>query len=1124
MKGHRSTGSFTRARTGGRRGRRAVLTAITVVALLGLAAAGPPAGAQEGPSELTEAGTPLAVSDVVEGAKSASGRAAQTDPSLLELDSSAPVSVMVKLDYDALAAYAGGIEGLPATSPSVTGERLDPESPAAQAYDTYVEGVEETFVAALDDEIPAAEVGESMRIVYGGVTATVPGDQIATLASLPGVAAVQPNDLRQLTTDSSPEFIGAPPVYTQLGGTPSAGAGIIVGVLDSGSWPEHPSYADPGDLPAPRPTLDGAPRACNFGDNPLTPAADPFVCNSKLIGGRPFIATYNAVFGGEVFPTSARDSNGHGTHTSTTAAGGPVADANPLGISRGPIHGIAPAAAVSVYKVCGARGCFPADSVAAVARAILDDVDVINFSISGGTEPFADSVELAFLDAYAAGVFVATSAGNEGPGAGTVNHLGPWVSSAAASTQEREFTSTVTLAGAVGATATLTGATVTAGIASPLPVVLGSAPPYNNAGCEAPAPPGLFTGKIVVCMRGPGRIARGFNVFTGGAAGMLLANPVQSETLTDNHFLPTVHLEKPEADSLLAFVAANTTTTASFTTGAASAGQADVVVGFSSRGPGGDFLKPDIAAPGAQILAGNTPVPEAVSGGPPGNLYQAIAGTSMASPHVAGAAALLMDLHPDWTPGQVRSALNTTATTDMTKTDRVTPADAFDMGSGRLRVDRAANPGLTFDTPAADFAAIGAGALPAIDANIASVNSPAMPGSVTTTRTATNVTSGIVRYRATPTAPAGATITVSPRNIVLDPGDSVDLTITISAPGLAPGQYFGAIALDDRDGDRDLHVPVAFAPGQGDLSLTQACAPITITRPDGRSTCTVTMRNDSRTAATVQATTHLDQGLRVAGVGGGATQSSIRDAVFTTDLDGFVPAKPIVAPDPSAIGYIPLDRFGGTLMAPIGDEQAVNVNVPGFVYAEETYNRIGVTSNGYIVVGGAVQDDVDFSPQVFPDPERPNNVLAPFWTDLDGTGAPGILVNVLTDGVNAWIVVEWRVNVFGSTSRRVFQTWLGMDGAEDVTFAYDPANLPADPLGLPFNVGAENVDGSGGSQIAGLPVEDLRVASQPSAPGESATYTVTVRGLSPGAQNVTTSATAPIVNGTTTEVDTVNVL
>ena len=1118
MTGHRrSMGWFTRAQA--RRRRRALGAAALAVGLLGLHADGDPAGAQPDPSGFTAAG-PLTDFAYVDGAKSASGRAAETDPDLLALDSAAPVSVVVKLDYDALAAYTGDIEGLAATSPSVTGERLDPAAPAAQAYETYVEGVEGDFVAALDASIPAADVGDPMRIVYGGVTATVPGDQIDTLATLPGVAAVQPNDVRQLTTDSSPEFVGAPPVYAELGGAANAGAGVIVGVLDTGSWPEHPSYADPGNLPAPRPKPDGTPRTCDFGDNPLTPANDVFLCNNKLIGGQPFLDTYNAVVGGEVFPDTARDSNGHGTHTSTTAAGGAVADANPLGISRGPINGIAPAASVVAYKVCGAVGCFPSDSVLAVEQALLDDVDVLNFSISGGTNPFADPVELAFLDAYAAGVFVATSAGNEGPGAGTVNHLSPWVSSVAASTQERAFTSTVTLNGAAGATASLTGATVTAGIGTPLPVVLASAPPYNNVGCLAPAPPGLFTGKIVVCERGPGRVLRGFNVLQGGAAGMLLVNPAQLEAMTDNHWLPTVHLEKPEADALLAFVAANPGATASFPAGAASAGQGDAIVAFSSRGPGGDWLKPDIAAPGLQILAGNTPVLEDVVGGPPGNLYQAIAGTSMASPHVAGAAALLMDVHPDWTPGQVRSALNTTATTAMTKNDRVTPADPFDRGSGRLRIDRAADAGLTFDTPSADFFAIGGGALPAIDANIASVNAPRMPGSVTTTRTATNVTSGTVRYRATATAPAGSTITVSPKNVVLDPGESVDLTVTISGPGLAPGQYFGEISLEDRDGERHLHLPVAFAPGQGDLALTQTCAPAAITRPDGRSTCDVTIQNNSRSATTVEAATHLDQGLRVAGVTG-ATQTSIRDVELTADLAGFVPGTPDIAPG-SLAGYIPLDGFGVTPI-PIGDEQIINFNTSSFVYGQTVYTRLGVSSNGYLVVGGGTGADVDLVPQTFPDPARPNNVLAPFWTDLDGTGAPGIFAATLTDGVDDWLVIEWRLNVFGTTSQRVFQAWIGVNGIEDITFAYDPAALPADPAGFPFNVGAENDDGSAGSQIAGLPTEDLRVTSAPAIPGGTATYSVVVRGTSPGTHHVTTSATAPIVNGTTTDVDPISV-
>ena len=146
-----------------------------------------------------------------------------------------------------------------------------------------------------------------------------------------------------------------------------------------------------------------------------------------------------------MYPDTARDSNGHGTHTATTAAGSPVASTTVLGIDRGAAHGVAPGARVAVYKVCGAEGCFGSDSAAAVGQAIEDGVDVINFSISGGTSPYTDPVELAFLDAYEAGVFVAASAGNEGPKAATVDHFGPWVTTVAASTQERAFQSTLTV-------------------------------------------------------------------------------------------------------------------------------------------------------------------------------------------------------------------------------------------------------------------------------------------------------------------------------------------------------------------------------------------------------------------------------------------------------------------------------------------------------------------------------------------------------------------------------------------------------------------------------------------------------------------------------------------------------
>src|SRR5205823_3503351 len=136
---------------------------------------------------------------------------------------------------------------------------------------------------------------------------------------------------------------------------------------------------------------------------------------------------------------SARDAEGHGTHTTTTAAGGPVDHATLLSVDRGHISGMAPGAHVIMYRVCRANGCFGSDSAAAVDQAILDGVDVINFSISGGASAYTDPVELAFLDAYNAGVLVNASAGNDGPGAATANHAGPWVNTVGASTSNRHF-------------------------------------------------------------------------------------------------------------------------------------------------------------------------------------------------------------------------------------------------------------------------------------------------------------------------------------------------------------------------------------------------------------------------------------------------------------------------------------------------------------------------------------------------------------------------------------------------------------------------------------------------------------------------------------------------------------
>jgi subtilisin family serine protease len=1107
----------------------AVVVVLAVLAALSAGAATAPAGPLQAVAQEGFTVTPLEPVSRVEGVKSAAGRLARSDESLLRLRSAAPVNVVVKLDYDAVASYTGQIEGLPATSPAVTGKPLNMRSDAVQRYRDFVRDVEERFLARLDARIPEADVGRLLRVAYGGVALTVPGNEVGELLRLPGVVAVQDDRREQPTTDSSPEFIGAPTIYGQLGETADdAGKGAIVGVLDTGAWPEHPSFVDHGNLPAPPPTADGTARECDFGDNPTTPASDPFVCQNKLIGGRPFLATYNAIFGDEPYPDTARDSNGHGTHTASTAAGGPVANANPLGIDRGAIHGIAPGAHVSIYKVCGPQGCFPSDSAAAVARAILDRVDAINFSISGGADPFSDVVELAFLDAYAAGVVVSASAGNSGPGAGTVDHNSPWVMTVAASTQERTFRSTITLNGAGGATLQIAGATITSGITSPLPVVRGSDPPYNNVGCTAPAPPGLFTGKIVACERGPGRIVRGFNVFQGGATGMILYNATPLDVMTDNHFLPTVHIDQPETAQLLPFLAANPGATASFPQGSATTWQGDRVTYFSSRGPGADWLKPDITAPGLHILAGMTPTPGGPDGGPPGNLFQAIAGTSMSAPHAAGSAALVAALHPGWSPGQIKSTLETTAKTDgVTKSDGLAPADPFDVGGGRVDLTKAGDPGLTFDETAANYAAGAATPLTRIDLNTPSVNAPTMPGVITTTRTATNVTDRRLVFRTSAESSPGTSISVRPRTASVPAGGQITFEITISAPAAPDGQYFGRVDLEQLNGPRQLHLPVAFFKRQGDITLEQTCAPSTIVIETGRSTCEVTVHNPTLSPADVSLVSTTSTNLRVTDVTG-ATQQGPRRVKASATLAPRQPDAPTIGPG-SLFGYIPLDLFG-VAPIPVGDEQAINLTTPTFRFAGENFTRLGVTSNGYLVAGGATATDVDFRPQTLPDPARPNGVLAPFWTDLDGTGAPGIFAATLTDGVNDWIVVEWRVNVFGTTSQRVFQAWIGVNGPEDITFAYDPANLPAaPPAGFGLTVGAENTEGSAGDQIAPTipetpPTGDLRVTSTPGAPGGTLTYSFDVKGVAAGAGTVRTDLTTPLVRGTTTEVDTIQVI
>ena len=1076
-------------------------------------------------SEPSYEATPLTPDATIVAADTASGRIAQSDPSLLGRTDDTLVHVLVKYDLDPTASYTGGIPGLEATSPSVTGKSLKANRAAVAAYERYAGGRTEAISADVEEAVPAVEISRSFETAYGGVAASLPANEVDALLAVDGVVAVQPDAPEQPQTDATPQFIGATDVWPSIGGSIHAADTVTVGVLDSGIWPEHPSFRDTGLSPPSRSY------ACEFGDGTLGPT---FACNDKLVGAYVFTDTYLSVFAalpGEYCNNvtdvcSARDANGHGTHTASTAAGDPVASAPIFGTNRGPISGTAPGARVVAYRICLEQGCFPSDAVAAVQQAILDDIDVINYSISGGANPYGDAVELAFLDAFNAGISVNASAGNSGPGAATVDHGGPWVTTVGASTSNRSLSSTLHLSAANGDTFDLAGATITPGI-GPTPVVLATSIPGVDALCVNPIPAGAATGKIVACERGPNRVLKSFNVRNGGGAGMLLYNPTPQDLMTDNHWIPTIHVDGPST-ALLAFLNGHTGVLGSWSTGVRTARLGNVMTTFSSRGPQADFVKPDITAPGLQIVAGNTLTPATPAGGPPGELFQAIAGTSMASPHSAGASALVKAAHPSWTPAEIKSALMTSATQDAVKQDGVTPVDPFDAGAGALNVARAVDPTLVFDESFADFLASAGTPLDRIDLNIPSVDAPTMTGTISTTRTVRNVSGADQQLEIEIEAPQGATITVGNDNhkIHIQKGAEKTFSIEISAPTLPNGQYFGRITLDPKKkGYSAVTIPVAFFKRQGAVSLTQTCAPTSFPAETGSSHCVASMTNSAQVEADVNlsVTNHEPaKGLEFANPTPPATVSDKADSVeWTRTLSPVVPPQvtainPAVGP---AGGYLPLAAFGVTPIPSPGNDTLFNFNVPTFMYGGEPYTQLGVVTNGYLVVGGGTAADIAIAPQAFPNAARPNNVIAPFWTDLNPGAGGGIRVAILTAGPNRWLVVDWAaVRNASNATTHSFEVWLKLGttaASEEITLSYG-ANGAGDPVSG-SNWGAENRDGTSGRNLTPQPPNgsEWRVVLSPPQAGGSATVEWDVLARKAGAYSSITTMSSNVTRGVT---------
>lgn len=420
---------------------------------------------------------------------------------------------------------------------------------------------------------------------------------------------------------------------------------------------------------------------------------------------------------------SPRDTEGHGTHTASTAAGSLVSNASLFDYARGEARGMAVKARIAVYKICWSPGCFDSDILAAMDQAIADGVDVISLSV--GASGYApqydqDSIAIGSFGAAQHGVVVSCSAGNSGPGPFTATNIAPWILTVGASTIDREFPADAIL----GDGRIFGGVSLYAGESLPdfkLRLVYGG--DCGDRLCYmGRLEPSKVQGKIVVCDRGGNaRVEKGAAVKLAGGLGMILANTDESgeELIADSHLIPATMVGAIAGDKIREYIKLSQYPTATIVfrgTVISPSPPAPKVAAFSSRGPNSltaEILKPDVIAPGVNILAawtGSTG-PTDLEIDPRRVDFNIISGTSMSCPHVSGLAALLRKAYPDWSPAAIKSALMTTAYNldnsgenikDLASGEESTP---FIHGAGHVDPNRAVNPGLVYDIDVSEYVA-----------------------------------------------------------------------------------------------------------------------------------------------------------------------------------------------------------------------------------------------------------------------------------------------------------------------------------------------------------------------------------------------------------------------------------
>lgn len=885
--------------------------------------------------------------------------------------------------------YEGGIDGLAATQ-ARSGNKFNAHSDKVAKYSRFLEREQSRIADAV-----GADVFSQTTIASNSFTAQLTAKQAAELAGKREVLTLVEDTAFELDTWNTPRFLGLESrsgtgtggQWAAKGGVANAGKGVVVGILDSGIWPESASFAGPklksraeGQF---TPYRSGRTTFMNKADGSqfrgeCETGEDWEVndCNQKLIGARYYADAFVASVPVEERDAnefiSTRDGDGHGSHTASTAAGNFGVSASVEGRDFGTVSGMAPAAKIAAYKVCfndtdpNTGGCYTSSTLAAVDDAVTDGVDVINYSISGATTTVVDAVEFAFLGAAAAGVFVAASAGNSGPTASTVAHNSPWITTVAAATHA-VFENTAVL----GNAAKYKGASINGTPLASTPLVNSTAAGLAPATADevrlcAPGSldPAQVTGKVVVCDRGVyDRVAKSSAVKQAGGVGMILVNITPGSLDADFHAVPTVHLDHVAAPAIKAY-AATAGATASFESGDTTGGSPTVVpqiAGFSSRGPAkasdSDVIKPDIAAPGASVLAAVAPP----SG--QGRDFDLYSGTSMSSPHVAGLAAFIFGVNPQWTPMTVKSAMMTTAY-DLKRADGSAHQDPFAQGAGHVDPTRFFDPGLVVTSSEDEWLSFVEGQGFPIDGvepiaanalNVPSIAQGQVAASTSITRTFTGLRAGTWSVEATV---PGFQVTTDKSSVTIgSAGEQVAVTFTFTRTD-APLAKF-ATGFVTLTGPTTVRMPVALRP----VSV-KAPATVAGTGADGRATVDITAgytgELDIRPAGLAKATTverstavGEDYERTVVVPGGTKVARFVADAANdAADLDLFVyrlnaTGTPVALAGQSATGSA--DETV-TLLNPVAASYLVVVNgyaaAPGETSIATTYDEYVVGGSG----------------------------------------------------------------------------------------------------------------------------------------------------------------------------------